>query len=213
LEEDNHMAKKNAYNNRARRQDRARSPDLPKPRRTSRVIRPTKALEQLEQRTIERFGSDQIKTVGNTPGQEKMSKVLGNFIAPYTDLAQDLAAYERLVALAVVAWNAAIREGSERAQLLQAVLKTIGAEDQEDFLTFIDELIQRKERHFAQNRRSIIDCEVTEAEHGYYIAVVSTLARDDPYEVDRQGGPLHALVRTIASMWSAVRRRFRSDRS
>ncbi|MEK7442723.1 MAG: hypothetical protein AABZ78_18115 [Chloroflexota bacterium] len=56
---------------------------------------------------------------------EKMSEVLALFIAPYTRSAPNYEAYHRLVAIAVIAWNAALLEKIERNKFLDEMRKAL----------------------------------------------------------------------------------------
>ena len=67
---------------------------------------------------VGQFGDTQI--VFSPPGQEKMSEVLDEFVAPYEQHISDRESYERLLMVAMVAWNAALVSGaglSPRARL------------------------------------------------------------------------------------------------
>jgi len=86
-----------------------------------------------------------------------MSEVLWEFLAPYTPLAPNREAMEKLLAMASAAWNVALFPGGERAQRLRELSTTLPAEARTDFLALIREMIARKERYFAQYTRYILN--------------------------------------------------------
>jgi hypothetical protein len=117
--------------------------------------------------------------VVNPKGVEKMSDVLDDFVAPYEDSAATKEEYEKLLTLAITAWNAALLPEAERSQMLEEVLGK-GLPDlpkslRKDLRAFVDELIVRKLTHFAANRRAIVDFTLQETRDGYHLSVASTL--------------------------------------
>jgi hypothetical protein len=67
---------------------------------------------------------------------EKMSEVLEEFIEPYVESATTPEAYDKLIALAIIAWNAALLEETERQNLItrsiEAIRATAGKEWKKD---------------------------------------------------------------------------------
>lgn len=124
--------------------------------------------EGLEKRT------PQILLVENVPGEEKMSAVLGDFMQPYVHLAEDSEAYHKLIALAAIAWNAALLSTEKREELFRKIEPTISRSSRAGVYDLIAELMERKKRDFADNRRMILDYQITEAQGGYHLVVVST---------------------------------------
>src|SRR4029453_17450137 len=90
------------------------------------------------------------------PQTEKMSEVLWEFLAPYTPLAPDREAMEKLLAMAIVAWNVPLFPVGERAQRLRELSTTLPAEARTDFLALIREMVARKEGDFGQHPRYIL---------------------------------------------------------
>jgi hypothetical protein len=110
--------------------------------------------------------------------EEKMSAVVLNFIAPYSELATSKAAYEKLVSLALVSWNASLMEGLERQAFIdkarQTILSSAGAGWAKELDQLLTSLIQRKARYFADNKRMIIDFRVSETKDEFRLAIIST---------------------------------------
>ena len=104
-----------------------------------------------------------------------MLEVLWEFLAPYTPLAPDREAMEKLLAMAIAAWNVALFPGGERAQRLRELSTTLPAEARADFLALIQEMVARKEGDFAQYTRYILNYELTEQRESYHLNVLSTL--------------------------------------
>src|SRR2546430_9673515 len=104
-----------------------------------------------------------------------MSEVLWEFLAPYTPLAPDREAMEKLLAMAIVAWNVPLFPGGERAQRLRELSTTLPAEAHTDFLALIREMIARKERYFPQNTPYILNYELTTCRGSYPLNPPPTL--------------------------------------
>ena len=63
-----------------------------------------------------------------------MSEVLWEFVAPYMPLAPEREAVEKLLTLAIAAWNVTLFPVAERAQRLHELSTTLPAEARTDFL-------------------------------------------------------------------------------
>jgi hypothetical protein len=143
---------------------------LPPPR-GARTLLPSPSLLQ----PLHHAGWDNYTMLPRLPQTEKMSEVLWEFVAPYMPLAPDREAVEKLLALAIAAWNVALFPGGERAQRLRELSTTLPAEARADFLALIQELVARKEQDFAQYTRYILNYELTEQRESYHLNVLSTL--------------------------------------
>jgi hypothetical protein len=112
-------------------------------------------------------------------GREKMSEVLEDFIEPYKDMADTDDAFRKLLNLAVLAWNAALLREDQRRAMIDETLEVglPGASEADRALAreFVEELVRRKEEHFAANRRAIYSFELTDTGDGYHLSVASTL--------------------------------------
>lgn len=108
-----------------------------------------------------------------------MSEVLADFIAPYAGTADTKDDHQKLLTLAATAWNAALFPVDKRGSMLDEVLTTsFGDAPQSlksELRAFINELIARKEAHFADNHRAIVDFTLQETRDGYHLSVASTL--------------------------------------
>jgi hypothetical protein len=102
-----------------------------------------------------------------------MSEVLLDLVAPYeTESFED---FRKLIMIGVVAWNAALMTPEKRAGFLEATAKTLPPEAQEDLITVINPLIQRKLKLYPNNTRMIADFRLTPTPTGPNLQVVSSL--------------------------------------
>lgn len=117
-----------------------------------------------------------------TPG-EKMSEVLFQFIEPYWGLAEGKGDYEKLLTIAMIAWNTALLPEEEREgfldEKLNPVLSSFGSGLLEDFKEIVQSLIRRKELFFSAHRRVIVDYRLSEGKgNRYHLSVASMSLRD-----------------------------------
>jgi hypothetical protein len=106
----------------------------------------------------------------HTTRQEKMSKVLLDFVEPYTAGSDSDEEFQRIVLVGILAWNIALLP----AELRQESLAPVPPDAAADFQEIIDEMIERKEKCFAKNRRFILAHHWTMTTKGPHLSVVST---------------------------------------
>lgn len=154
-------------------------------RKTSRPIQPKakppsreELLERLAHKTQERFPNQEVRPVQT--GQEKMSDVLEEFLAPYIDDAKNDDAYQKLIQLGVIAWNAALLEGDAQQEAVEKMAEIAPASLRQDFRNILWEMIERKQRHFADNRRTILDYQLTDLGGQWHLSIVSTPPPEEP---------------------------------
>jgi hypothetical protein len=157
------MAKKKLSRDQKRKQKKQRRLVRQPPHPTSRLVR-----------RIREHGFEQ-EIISNPPGQIKMSEVLRDFLAPYWHIPEDEEAMRKLITTALVAWNAALLPEAERADHLAAMAKALPDETHADFYAIVNEMIERKEKHFAQFDRTIVDYELVDRGDDYHISVMSWL--------------------------------------
>jgi len=121
---------------------------------------------------------ENVLLVESPPGHS-MSEVLLDFIDPYLDESpedeEDADGLRNVLAVAVVAWNAAILPSQKGEKLIEACLATMPEQMRAEARQWLDELVRRKHQHFADNRRLIIDYTVTMRSDGPHVQVMSTL--------------------------------------
>ncbi|HKZ85590.1 MAG TPA: hypothetical protein VJ793_18285 [Anaerolineae bacterium] len=112
-------------------------------------------------------------------GQVKMSDVLADFVEPYSHLADTEEAYRKLLTLAVLAWNASFLPKNKQQEMIDQVIDggiPTGTEELRAGLKdIVRMLIARKQKHFAEYKRNMIDFELTDTGTGYRLTVASTL--------------------------------------
>ena len=85
----------------------------------------------------------------------------------------------KLITTALVAWNAALLPEAERADHLANMAKALPEETHADFYAIVAEMIERKEKHFAQYDRTIVDYELVDRGDDYHLSVISIVPGDE----------------------------------
>jgi len=117
---------------------------------------------------------DGCKIVVQPSGETKMSEVLLEFIEPYSPYWKTKEELNKLLGVAVIAWNGALLPGNERKEIIENAVKVAPPEIRQDMKAIIEEMIQRKETHFAHNKRMILNYQVTMTKEGPHVTVLST---------------------------------------
>jgi hypothetical protein len=104
-----------------------------------------------------------------------MSEVLLEFLEPYSQYWRTKEELNKLLGIAVIAWNAALLAENERQQIIENALKAAPPEIRQDMKAIVDEMIKRKETHFAHNKRFILNYQVTMTKKGPHVTALSTL--------------------------------------
>src|SRR5205823_1641737 len=118
---------------------------------------------------------------------EKMSEVLKEFVAPYVPLVSGPEGMKNLLSMGTIAWNCALTPEDERGEMLQSALNTLPPEFREEMKAILEQMIRRKEQHFAGNKRMILDYELTMTPSGPHLNVISS--PPPGYKVDEEGSP------------------------
>ena len=106
-----------------------------------------------------------------------MSDVLRDFVEPYRKFTDTEDAYRKLLTLGVVAWGAALLPKKEQQDRVDSILSkgipTADGELETGLKEIVNRLIVRKETHFSEYRRDIIDFELKDTGSGYHLSVAS----------------------------------------
>ena len=145
--------------------------------------RKSKNKSRKEKRTAGKFRStlskselpEKTKFLYNPAGHIKMSEVLMEFIEPYEDMLNSEEDYRKIISTALVAWNAALLPEPERRAMVDQIIDEAFSFAADDARLIIDELIRRKERHFAEIKRGMLSYELTMTKDGPHVSVMSTL--------------------------------------
>ena len=139
--------------------------------------RTVEELEKLKADVRSKSTGKAVVFLENLP--EKMSEVIEDFIEPYRPAVTTSVEYQNLIAVAVIAWNAALLPKSKRAALLRDLHKVVTPPGDRRALAalqaLVGEMIKRKEQYFANNRRYIINYRVTEMPAGMYISIAASI--------------------------------------
>jgi hypothetical protein len=133
-----------------------------------------KRLQQRKQRRLRRGLPSDATVLVEPPGAAKMSEVLMEFLEPYAEHWNNEEELHKLLTVALVAWNAALYSGKERTEFVEKMVAAVLPEARPELRAIVEEMIQRKEAHFAGIRRMIIDYKITTTPTGPHLAVIST---------------------------------------
>ncbi len=145
----------------------------PKRKVRNRQARKKTTTEEMRERLRDKLGGKEIVFVESTDGV-KMSEVLEAFIAPFMEFADTEERFEKLVTIAVIAWNASLLPRSAQTKAIDDVLTSLPPETQADARVIVRDLMRRKRKYFGKNRRAIIDFEITDTKKEFHLMVAST---------------------------------------
>src|SRR5690349_22441439 len=95
------------------------------------------------------------------PGDDKLSDLIGDFIAPYSHLADDEVGYRNLLRIGIAAWNLALFPAEQHAQLLNEMVSPerlpVDEAARGEMRALLEALVERKREHFSAERRYIVD--------------------------------------------------------
>jgi hypothetical protein len=141
-----------------------------------------RSFDKLKQKVNRSFGKD-VKLVMNQGEIVKMSEVLEDFVEPYTDDTLNKHGLEMLFSMGVLAWNIALVPKEKRSEMVNEAFLSIMPNSDPDDIAFgkdlVEQLIDRKEKLFADNQRMIMNFELQYVSRGeYHISVASTMPSD-----------------------------------
>lgn len=151
-------------------------------RKRNRLTRATSPLDALKRKMKDDGLLRGREVIAATAGEEKMSAILLRFIEPYRRLVEGYQGMERLVSVAMVAWNAAILDAAGQTGFLDQLIESALPKDEavrRDFRETIHGMIQRKQRYFGNYQRIVVSYKVTNRKHDYHLSVASMLAPGD----------------------------------
>ena len=115
-------------------------------------------------------------------GQDKMSEVMLEFVAPYIESLDTEEAYRRLFTVALIAWNASFLPDQQRKgyvdKVLDAGIPTV--ETREGLKAIVDVLVARKDAHFSDYTRKLVAFDVRDAGNEFRVSVASTKGPSKP---------------------------------
>jgi hypothetical protein len=108
-------------------------------------------------------------------GLVSMSAALIDFMEIDSQEWPDEELLRKTILLGMVAWNAAVASGASREDLIQSTLATLLPNLRAEARFHLDALIKQKESLFPDNKRLMLDYQLTMQPTGPYIQVMSTL--------------------------------------
>jgi hypothetical protein len=152
------------------------------------------SMKSAKQKVLERVSElDKFKLIDSPTGTEKMSEVILEFAAPLIETLPDDSSgdvgFENAVAIAIMIWNASLMPEQKRQKTIEEIMNALPHSDTEEIATvdkMIKMLLKRKKKHFAQNRRFIVDYEVSTSKNERNVFVVSTM---DPVKSGKESKP------------------------
>lgn len=103
-----------------------------------------------------------------------MSEVIIEFAEPLLKLAQTNEECQKVIKLAVVAWNLALLPKEEQEKFLKTEVPTISPSDARELVELLEGLLARKQIYFADDKRLIVDYLILESERGFDLVLAST---------------------------------------
>ena len=117
-------------------------------------------------------------------GFEKLSKVVLEFIEPYmnTKYVTSRKDFDLLLAIAAITWNVSMLPEEQAKDFIEKSIDEQSSSFKSDnkfMIDLIEEMMERKRKHFAQYTRSIVSYRITETKAGLHLSVVSTMGNED----------------------------------
>lgn len=115
--------------------------------------------------------------VTTLPGEKKMSEVLLEFATPLTDELEDDDVFYRALNLAAIAWNASFFPIEEREKIISENINEVitNEHDREMTKAVLFKMILRKDEHFPNIKRMIVDLEISYIDGNLHLDVISSL--------------------------------------
>jgi hypothetical protein len=125
----------------------------------------------------------------NPPDQAKMSEVLLEFARPLLDPSGDDEHFDKAIALAAASWNAALLPAEKQEASIEGVIDKISSSGARDADTareinanlkeIVLMLLERKRSQFPDNKRIIVDYQISSSKDQRNVLVASTLPSSD----------------------------------
>ncbi|HLP91748.1 MAG TPA: hypothetical protein VK184_24570 [Nostocaceae cyanobacterium] len=113
----------------------------------------------------------------------KMSEILHIYVEPYLLPSDNYGVRKTVLDIGILGWNAAICPEHLKQKLINDFYQDFFAEYpdelKQEIKTWIDVLIERKKKYFANINRMILSCKIEETEDSYDLLVFSTMLPDE----------------------------------
>ena len=129
---------------------------------------------RMKNQLIERYGTEQEVVRDNT--LEKMSDIIMAYGKPlFTGIeADDRAEYEKAIMMTMMLWNCALMEETPKGlKKTRKMLKPMMPDAESK--SVVEYMLRRKNEMFPDNKRMMLDYELTEGPDGFHLSVASTV--------------------------------------
>jgi hypothetical protein len=136
---------------------------------------------EVRQKTQMMLGDDTATFVVNNNPNESISGALTKIIEPYRQFANNKPQLEKLLLVAMVAWNTTVVPENDAKKLLKMLIgqmKMSDVEDQAFFIGLIAEFVSRKQQFYPNDKRLIVSTTVRETKGRFDIQAASTHLQD-----------------------------------
>ncbi|MCP4358112.1 MAG: hypothetical protein GY796_08880 [Chloroflexi bacterium] len=108
--------------------------------------------------------------------QIKLSEAIQELVALYRHEANTEAAYDKLIGMAVLAWNTTLMSPDKQAESLNFIQNLEDdPEMQKIILEIVQELMVRKLALYPDVDRIIVDYQVTDVGHSFHLSIISSI--------------------------------------
>lgn len=113
------------------------------------------------------------RTISAPPGTLKMSEVIIEFLEPYQEHATTYEAQQKLTMIGLIAWNASLLPEDEAPAMIDNSIKVLPRAVREEMIGIIEEMMERKKKHFAKFTRPVVDYHLTDDGDEWHLSVAS----------------------------------------
>lgn len=169
---------------RAKRKAKLRTPPQKRTGSAMDAVNPAdeeaESMRRIVQRAAQRFPNAEV--MPSLTSEERMSTVLERFADPYVRQARNDSDYRTIINLAVGAWNVSTLPAERQAEFLDSLVNVLPPAKRQNLRELMLEMIERKQRFFADNQRFILEHQLTLVGGEFHLAVISTPPPDSTEE-------------------------------
>ena len=151
-----------------------------KRKKRKRRKQPPKKYAQIVSKMKKKGTFDVQKVLYEPKGEVKMSAIVLDFVEPYAKHTKTPEAYQTLIRIAMIAWNVALLPETEHEAMIDIPITNqhLSRADRKEIRNLLEGLIERKNKHFADYNRAIMDYQLAETKDGITLSIASSLAVD-----------------------------------
>jgi hypothetical protein len=142
-----------------------------------------KSMERLKNRAHDNLGEECILYEGRF--KIKMSEVILDLAHDLLELAETKSQYKKAIGITCMAWNLSVLSGVEKEKSLDELFNKLNDEEaRNDTFDIISAIIEKKNRHYSQVNRLIVDYEVLGNRDNIHLNVMSVVQKDELAELN-----------------------------